>query len=120
MYISYNILLCLPCRELDLDYTAGLVGFDSDWLASSTTANDYFDFARTLGNDYSVKLQLASLTTSTIQYDSCSRCRHTDRLTTISRIRLRLVGFINNRQRLLDFVKNARRHIGDYFDYLTS
>jgi hypothetical protein len=65
---------------------------NSDQLASSTFANDYSDFARTL--DYTL------LTT-----------------TTTRRIRLQLVGFITNRQRLLDFVKNARRHAGDYFDY---
>jgi hypothetical protein len=51
MYISYNILLCLPCMGPDLDRAA------------------------------------------------------------------RQVGFINNRPRLLDFVKNARQHVGNYFDY---
>jgi hypothetical protein len=30
MYISYNILLCLPCRGPDLDHAAGQVGFNSD------------------------------------------------------------------------------------------
>jgi hypothetical protein len=49
MYISYDILLCLPCRGPNLDHTAGRVGFNSDWLTSSTTAKDYFNFARTLG-----------------------------------------------------------------------
>jgi hypothetical protein len=80
MYISYNILLCLPCREPDLDHAVGCVGFNSDLLASSTIAHDYFDFARTL--DYT------SQTT-----------------TTTHQIRLRLVGLIDNRWRLLDFVR---------------
>jgi hypothetical protein len=40
-----------------------------------------------------------------------------ERLTTTHRIRLRLVGFINNRRRLLDFMKNAWRHASNYFDY---
>jgi hypothetical protein len=91
--ISYNILLYLPCRGPDLDRDDGRVEFNSAQLASSTIANDYFDFTRTLA--------YASLTA-----------------TTTRRIRLRLVGFINNRWRLLDFMKNARRHAGDYFDYL--
>jgi hypothetical protein len=92
MYISYNILLCLPCRGPDLDCAAGQVGFNSDYLASSTIAHDYFYFARTL--DYT------SQTTPTTR-----------------QIRLRLVGLIASRRQLLDFVKNARRHASDYFDY---
>jgi hypothetical protein len=76
----------------DLDHDDGRVEFNSAQLASSTIANDYFDFVRMLA--------YASLAT-----------------TTTCRIRLRLVGFINNCQRLLDFVKNARQHAGDYFDY---
>jgi hypothetical protein len=92
MSISYNILLCLPCRGPDLDRAAGRVGFNSDQLASPTFTNDYSDFVTTLN--------YMSLTT-----------------TTTRRIWLRLVGFINNRRRLLDFMKNAWRHAGDYFDY---
>jgi hypothetical protein len=46
--ISYNILLYLPCREVDLDCAVERVGFNSDQLASSTFANDYTDFMRTL------------------------------------------------------------------------
>jgi hypothetical protein len=40
-----------------------------------------------------------------------------ERLTTPRQIRLQLVGLIISHQRLLDFMKNARRHAGDYFDY---
>jgi hypothetical protein len=92
MSISYNILLCLPCRGPDQDRAAGRAGFNSDQLSSSTFANNYSNVARTL--DY------LSLITETTR-----------------RIRFQLVGFINNHRRLLDFVKNARRHAGDYFDY---
>jgi hypothetical protein len=63
MYISYNILLCLPCRGPNLDHAAGRVGFNSDKLASSTIANDYFDFARTL--DYT-----SQTTTAIAGFDS--------------------------------------------------
>jgi hypothetical protein len=92
MSISYNILLCLPSRGPDLDRDDGRVEFNSAQLASSTITNDYFNFTRMLA--------YASLTTMT----TC-------------RIRLQLVGFINNHRRLLDFMKNARQHAGDYFDY---
>jgi hypothetical protein len=86
MSISYNILLCLPCRGPDLDRAAGRVGFNSNQLASSTIANDYSDFVRTL--------TYTSLTP-----------------TTTHRIQLRLVGFITNRRRLLEFMKNAQQHV---------
>jgi outer membrane phospholipase A len=61
-------------------------------LASSTVANNYSDFARTLA--------YTSLTT-----------------TTTRQIRLRLVGFINNRRWLLDFMKKGWQHASDYFHY---
>jgi hypothetical protein len=79
-------ILCLPCRGLGLNHVAGRVGFNSNHLASSTIANDYSDFVRTLA--------YTSLTP-----------------TITHRIQLRLVGFINNRRQLLDFVKNACRHV---------
>jgi hypothetical protein len=37
--------------------------------------------------------------------------------TTTRRIQLQHVGFINNRRRLLAFVKIARQHAGNYFEY---
>jgi hypothetical protein len=56
--------------------------------------------------------QQSPTTTSTSR-----ECSTTLTTTTTRRFRLRLVGLINNHRRLLDFVKNAWRHAGDYFDY---
>jgi hypothetical protein len=66
-------------QGFDLDHAARQVRFNSDQLASSTIANDYSDFVRTLAyNDYS----LDSTPTSWVHQQSATTGLHEECTTT--------------------------------------
>jgi hypothetical protein len=96
--IAPNMISCLSVTTYFYDYLAG----DLIWTVL-------------LGESDSTPITWLhqKLPTTTPILRECSPTLTT---TTTRRIQLQHVGFINNHQRLLVFVKNARWHTGKYFD----
>jgi hypothetical protein len=97
--IAPNMISCLSVTTYFYDYLAG----DLIWTVL-------------LGESDSTPITWLhqKLPTTTPILRECSPTLTT---TTTRRIQLQHVGFINNRRRLLAFVKIARQHAGNYFEY---